>query len=53
MMTDKDLELIDLAESTTYRSTILRYIDEADTDECRNILKSILDESETIWEEND
>lgn len=50
-MTDHDLELIDLASSTTYRNTILEFIKEADTEECRRILTEILDNPDTTWEE--
>lgn len=50
-MTDNDLELIELASSTSYRDTIYKYIEEADTDECRDILRSILENPDIIWEQ--
>lgn len=49
-MTEKDYELIDLAMSTTYRDSIYSYIDQADTEECRNILREILEDGENFWE---
>lgn len=50
-MTEHDLDLIDLAESTSYRDMIYKYIEEADTDECRDILQNILEDPDIIWEQ--
>lgn len=50
-MTQRDLELIDEAYSTTYRSTIRELIKEADTEECRKILRNLLDDIELTWED--
>lgn len=43
-LTPKDLELIDEAYSTTYKSTVRRLIREAETDRCRQILTDYLQE---------
>lgn len=50
-MTDHDLELIEEAESTTYRSTIYRCIEEADTEEARQVLMDILENPDSIYED--
>ncbi len=50
-LTDNDRELIELAESTTYRSSIRKYIEEADTQYCREVLADILNNSDTNWED--
>ena len=50
-MTENDLELIELAQSTSYRDSIDQFREEADTNECRDILWSILNDPEIIWEE--
>ncbi len=43
-LTDKDMELIDEAYSTTYKSTVRSLIEQADTEECRRILTEYLKE---------
>ena len=48
-LTAHDEELIELAYSTTYRSSIRRMIREADTERCREILRLILDDAG--WED--
>lgn len=50
-LTAKDEELIDLAQSTAYRDTIEKYIEEAETDYAESILRDILNDCETEWEE--
>lgn len=50
-MTEKDYELIDLAMSTTYRDTIESYINQADTEECKEILRNIINDNITTFEE--
>lgn len=50
-LTQNDLELIELAESTTYRSSIRKYIAEADTDAARQILTDILNSNDIDWED--
>ncbi|MCM1219149.1 MAG: hypothetical protein NC044_05470 [Prevotella sp.] len=50
-LTDNDLELIELAESTTYCSSIRKYIDEADTEYCKKILTDIMNSNEIAWED--
>lgn len=50
-MTEHDLELLDLASSTGYRDTILRYIDEADSEECKRELRAILEDPDIRWEQ--
>lgn len=49
-MTNHDLELIDEASSTGYRDTIYRLLEEAESEECKEILLSILDDSDINWE---
>lgn len=46
-----DEDLIDLAQSTTYRSSILRYIDMVDTQKAKKILKNILSSNDVEWED--
>lgn len=46
-----DEDLIDLAQSTTYRSSILRYIDMVDTQKAKKILKNILSSNDIEWED--
>lgn len=46
-----DEELIDLAYSTTYRSSIKNYIKIADTVKARKILQDILNYNEIEWED--
>ena len=50
-LTPNDEELIDLAYSTTYRSSIRKMMDEADTSQCRESLQGILDDPEMEWED--
>lgn len=42
---------IELAYSTTYRSSIRQYIREADTPRCREILTRILNDPDIDWED--
>lgn len=49
-MTDNDYELLEMAMETTYASSIRSYIEEADTEECRNKLRSMLADREHITE---
>ena len=44
-LTVNDEELIELAYSTTYRSSIRTMIQEADTERCRVILRDIIDDA--------
>lgn len=50
-LTAHDEELIELAYSTTYRSSIRRMIREADTERCREILRLILNDDDAGWED--
>lgn len=50
-LTANDEELIEMAYSTTYRSSIRKYIKEADTEEAREILTSILQDNSVEWED--
>lgn len=50
-LTAHDDELIDLAYSTTYRSSIRAMIQEADTERCRIILRRIMDDADMDWED--
>lgn len=50
-LTAHDEELIELAYSTTYRSSIRRMIREADTERCREILRLILNDDDVGWED--
>ncbi|WP_280120450.1 hypothetical protein [Sangeribacter muris] len=50
-LTANDEELIELAYSTTYRSSIRQYIREADTPRCREILTRILNDPDIDWED--
>ena len=50
-LTLHDEELIDLAHSTSYRSSIRNYIREVDTDKAKQILKDILTDAEVEWED--
>lgn len=50
-LTANDEELIELAYSTTYRSSIRKYILEADTAHCREILTGIMNEPDIEWED--
>lgn len=50
-LTANDEELIELASSTTYRSSIRQYIREADTERCREILTRIMNEVDIDWED--
>lgn len=50
-LTANDEELIELAYSTTYRSSIRQYIREADTASCREILTQIMNDSDIDWED--
>lgn len=46
-----DEELIDLASSTTYRSTIKKYIKLADTPKAKKILRDFLSQNDVKWED--
>lgn len=50
-LTANDEELIDLASSTTYRSSIRKYIAMADTPKAKKILKDILNSEDVEWED--
>lgn len=50
-LTANDEELIDLASSTTYRSSIRKYITMADTPKAKKILKDILNSTDVEWED--
>ena len=50
-LTLHDEELIDLAYSTSYRSSIRNYIREVDTNKAKQILKDILTDAEVEWED--
>lgn len=50
-MSEKDLELLEEAYSTTYRSTVRRLINEAESDELKNILKGMLSDKSNRWED--
>lgn len=50
-MTAKDEELIEMAYSTTYSSSIRQYIKEAEKKEARAILTSILNDNSVHWED--
>lgn len=50
-LTAHDEELIELAYSTTYRSSIRTMIQEADTERCRVILQDIMDGAGVDWED--
>lgn len=43
-LTPKDLELLDEAYSTTYKSTVRRLIRQAETEKCRQMLAEYLKE---------
>lgn len=49
--TDWDMELIDMALSTTYRSSIREFIAQADTEKAKDYLKNILNNSDIEWED--
>lgn len=49
-LTVNDEELIELAYSTTYRSSIHTMIQEADTERCRVILRDIMNDAGVDWE---
>lgn len=50
-LTVHDNELIELAYSTTYRSSIRAMIQEADTERCRAILRGIMNDAGVEWED--
>ena len=50
-LTLHDEELIDLAYSTSYRSSIRKYMNEVDTDKAKQILRDILTDAEVEWED--
>lgn len=50
-LTANDEELIELAQSTTYRSSIRKYIEEADTERARHILTRIMNQADVDWED--
>lgn len=51
ILTENDKELIELAYSTTYRGSIRKYIEQADTAKCRGILRRIMDDADVEWED--
>lgn len=50
-MSEKDLELLEEAYSTTYRSTIRRLINDAESEELRGILRGMLNDKSNRWED--
>lgn len=50
-LTAHDGELIELAYSATYRSSIRNMIQEADTERCRIVLRNIMDDDGVDWED--
>lgn len=50
-LTVNDEELIELACSTTYRSSIRTMIQEAGTERCRVILRDIMNDAGVDWED--
>lgn len=50
-LTVNDEELIKLAYSTTYRSSIRTMIQDADTERCRVILRGIMNNAGVDWED--
>lgn len=50
-LTAYDEELIELAYSTTYRSSIRNMIQKADTERCRIVLRRIMDDTDIDWED--
>ena len=50
-MTTKDKELIEIAYTATYQSTIKRLMAQAETEECREALHYILCDPEREWED--
>lgn len=50
-LTANDEELIEMAYSTTYPSSIRQYIEQADTKKCREILRGILENADNKWED--
>ena len=50
-MSENDRKLIEMAYETTYKSSIRKYIQQAETDECRKRLQRILESRDIGWEE--
>lgn len=50
-LTAHNEELIELAYSTTYRSSIRTMIQEADTERCHVTLRGIMDDTDVDWED--
>lgn len=50
-LTAHDEELIELAYSTTHRSSIRTMIREADTERCRIVLRHIMEDADVDWED--
>lgn len=50
-MSEKDLELLEEAYSTTYRSTIRRLIKDAESEELKGILRGMLNDKSNRWED--
>lgn len=50
-LTAHDEELIELACSTTYRSSIRTMIQKADTERCHVTLRGIMDDADVDWED--
>ena len=44
-------EKVELAYSTTYRSSIRTMIQEADTERCRIVLRRIMEDADVDWED--
>lgn len=50
-LTAHDGELMELAYSTTYRSSVRTMIQEADTERCRIILRGIMNDAGVDWKD--
>lgn len=50
-LTVNDEELIEMAHSTTYRSSIRKNIADADTYTAKEILRSIMNNNDVDWED--
>lgn len=50
-MSEKDRELIEMAYETTYKDSICKYIEQAESAECRKRLQRILESRDVGWEE--
>ena len=50
-MTQRDRELLEIACESTFRSTIKRLMSQAESEECRSRLESLLRAPEMVWED--